>query len=64
MNKWIKGLISLTKSVAKESENMGNKGTFVNAGLTFPGKKIQKKIYGSGITLRNNEIKDIMKLSL
>ena len=43
---------------------MGNKGTFVNAGLTFPGKKIQKKIYGSGITLRNNEIKDIMKLSL
>ena len=43
---------------------MGNKGTFVNAGLTFLGKKIQKKIYGSGITLRNNEIKDIMKLSL
>ena len=57
-------MISLTKSVAKESENMGNKGTFVNAGLTFLGKKIQKKIYGSGITLRNNEIKDIMKLSL
>ena len=62
LNKWIKGLISLTKSIAKESESMGNKGNFVNTGLSFLGKKIQKKIYGSGITLRNNEIKDIMKV--
>ena len=41
---------------------MGKKVTFVSTGLSLLGKKIQKKIYGSGITLTNNEIKDIMKV--
>ena len=41
---------------------MGKKVTFVSTGRSLLGKKIQKKIYGSGITLTNNEIKDIMKV--
>ena len=44
---------------------MGKKVTFVSTGLSLKEnfqKKIQKKIYGSGITLTNNEIKDIMKV--
>ena len=41
---------------------MGNKGILVNAGFSLHGKKIEKKIYGSRITLTNNEMKDIMKL--
>ena len=56
------GLLSLTNSIAKKSASMGNKGTLVNAGLSLLGQKIKKKNYGSGITLTNNEIKDIMKV--
>ena len=38
---------------------MGNKGILVNAGLSLLGRKFQRKIYGSGITLTYNEVKDI-----
>ena len=39
-----------------------NKDTFVNVGLNLIDKKIKKEnssISGSGITLRNNQIKDL-----
>ena len=44
-----------------------NKFTFVDEGLNLIIKKIKKRfssITGSGITLTNNEIKDIMKVKL
>ena len=54
----------LVSSIAKESKKMGakklNKDTFVNARLNLIDKKFKKgnsSISGSGITLRNNEIK-------
>ena len=61
--------MQLVSSIAKESKKkkkMGakklNKDTFVNVGLNLIDKKIKKEnssISGSGITLRNNEIKDL-----
>ena len=64
-----KRLMSLVCSVAKESKNMGarklNKDTFVDAGPNLIGKKVKKEISSItclGITLTNNEIKDITKL--
>ena len=56
------------KSVLKESMNTSAKklkDKIVDRGLSLLGKKIKKGtwlIKGSGITLRNSEIKDIMKL--
>ena len=56
------------KSVLKESMNTSAKklkDKVVDGGLCLLGKKIKKGtwlIKGSGITLRNSEIKDIMKL--
>ena len=44
-----------------------NKFTFVDEGLNLIIKKIKKRfssITGSGITLTNNEIKDIIKVKL
>ena len=64
-----KGLISLVNSIAKELKNMGtkksNKDIFVDEVFNVIGKNIKKvilSISGSGITLTNNEIKDIIKL--
>ena len=56
------GLASLLASLRRESASIGNIGTLVNAGLSLPGKNIQKKIYRSGTTLTNNKIKYIMKV--
>ena len=65
----IKGFSSLADSIAKETKNMGtkriNKVILVDARLNLLGKKIEKgisSIIDSGITLTNNEIKDIIKL--
>ena len=52
----------LLASLRRESASIGNIGTLVNAGLSLPGKNIQKKIYRSGTTLTNNKIKYIMKV--
>ena len=56
-------------SVAKELKNMDtkklNKDIFVDEVFNVIGKNIKKvilSISGSGITLTNNEIKDIIKL--
>ena len=38
-----------------------NKNNYVDSGLNLIGKKMKEK-FGSGITLTNNEIKDIMKV--
>ena len=59
---------SLTNSYAKELKNTGSKkldeNTLVDAGLSLLGKKIFKNssFTGSGITLTNDEIKDIIKV--
>ena len=60
---------SITNSFKKELKNEDPKeiGTtlFVDTGLNITGKKIEKgisSITGSGITLTNNEIKDILKV--
>ena len=53
------GLGSLMATLVKEWVSMGNKGILVNAGLSLLGRKFQRKIYGSGITLTYNEVKDI-----
>ena len=58
------GLILLVRLAAKESKT-SNKDIFVDAGLNVIGKKIKNgisSITGSGITLTNNEIKDIIKV--
>ena len=52
----------LLASLRRESASIGNIGTLVNAGLSLPGKNIQKKIYRSGTTLTNNKIKYIIKV--
>ena len=55
-------------SYVTELNNIGakkNKDAFVDTGLSLLGKTIKKgilSIIGSGITLTNNEIKDIMKV--
>ena len=59
--------MSLLDSYLEEANNtsFNNKDVFVDAGLSLLGKKIKKgisSIKGAGITLTNNEIKDIMKV--
>ena len=52
-------------SLNENNTGFNNKDVFVDAGLSLLGKKIKKgisSIKGSGITLTNNEIKDIMKV--
>ena len=58
--------MSLVSSIAKESKKRGAKKLieyiFVDVGLNIIGKKIENgisSITGSGITLTNNELKDI-----
>ena len=65
----IKRFFSLENSIAKELKNGGakkiNSDILVDAGLNLLGSKIKKgisSITGSGITLTNNEIKDIIKV--
>ena len=60
---------SIKNSFKKELKNAGTKklndDTLVDAGLNITGKEVKKgisSIKGSGITLTNNEIKDIMKI--
>ena len=59
----------IISSFVKELKDMGtkiiNKDIHVDAGLIIIGEKIRKGIFsitGSGITLTNNEIKDIINL--
>ena len=62
------GVLSIVNSVLNESKNMGAKkieDTIVDAGLSLPGKTIEKEISSfnsSRVTLTNNEIKDIIKV--
>ena len=57
--------MSLVESYIQELAKIGfKKDDAVDAGLSLLSKKIKKEILsivGSGITLTNNEIKDIMK---
>ena len=60
-----KGLLSSAKSISNSIVKTVNKVDPVDAGLSLLVKKIIKgisSIKGSGITLTNNEIKDIMKV--
>ena len=57
----------MLKPYSKELNNMDtkkvNKNNYTDAGLNMIVNKIKEKI-GSRITLINNEIKDIMKITL
>ena len=52
----------LNKIDTKKYNNNNNKNNlYIDAGLNITGKKIREKI-GSGITLTNNEVKNIIKV--
>ena len=65
----VKGAFSLENSIANESKNIDakkiNNDILVDAGLNLNGTYIKQgisSIAGSGATLTNNEIKDIIKV--